>query len=230
MGAWGPGNFENDDALDFLAEVDGPSVPEAVFKSLPGAGEGEVDATDACRVLAAAEIVAAMMGRPSVDCPPEVPPRLEEYGAPTGELIELARQGVSRVLFDSELLDLWAESKSREDWNVVITDLIQRLNPEIPVKKRGDRETAPVKSNAICHFCNDTVGTDPSLLLTVKVAGDGANGGMEMMMECHLKCFNGKLHPRRLLQNWVHDPDDPALQAAVDRILNMDPDWPKLEI
>ncbi len=224
MGAWGTGNFENDDALDLIAEVEGPAVLEATFDALPPAGDGEIDATDACRVLAAAEIVAAMMGRPSADCPADLAPRLKKFGEPTGALIERARQAVSRVLFDSELLDLWAESDSREEWNIVITDLIERLNPELPTKKQGRRKSAKAGSNAICHFCNETVGTAPSLLLTVKIAGDEAAGGMEHIMECHLKCFNSKLHPRRLLQNWVYDLDDSAIQAQVDRILNMDPD------
>lgn len=224
MGAWGAGNFENDDALDFLAEIDGPTILESAFQALPPAGEGEVDATDACRVLAAAEIVAAMMGRPSADCPAKLTPRLKELGKPTGELIELARRGVSRVLFDSELLDLWNESDSREDWNVVVTDLIERLNPKIPAKKKGRRKAAPVSSNAICPYCNDVVGTDPPLLLTVKFIEDDDINAMELMMECHLKCFNSKLHPRRLLQHWVYDLDDPAIQAKVDRILDMDSD------
>ena len=224
MGAWGAGNFENDDALDFLAEIDGPTVLESAFQALPSAGEGDVDATDACRVLAAADIVAAMMGRPSADCPADLTPRLKEFGKPTDTLIELARQGVSRVLFDSELLDLWHESDNREDWNVVVTDLIERLNPEIPAKKKGRRKAARVSSNAICPYCNDVVGTDPSLLLTVKFIEDDPIDGMEQMMECHLKCFNGKLHPRRLLQHWVYDPDDPAIQAAVDKIIDMDTD------
>lgn len=224
MGAWGAGNFENDDALDFLAEIDGPAMLESVFGNLPPAGEGEVDATDACRVLAAADIVAAMMGRPSADCPADLTPRLKEFGKPTDTLIELARQGVSRVLFDSELLDLWHESDNREDWNVVVTDLIERLNPEIPAKKKGRRNAARVSSNAICPYCNDVVGTDPSLLLTVKFMEDDPIDGMELMMECHLKCFNSKLHPRRLLQHWVYDPDDPAIQAAVDKIIDMDSD------
>ncbi len=224
MGAWGAGNFENDDALDFLAEIDGPGVLGSVFQALPPAGDGEIDATDACRVLAAAEVVAAMMGRPSADCPAELTPRLKEFGKPTDALIDLARQGVSRVLFDSELLDLWNESDSREDWNIVVTDLIERLNPEIPAKKKGRRKAAPVKSNAICPYCNETVGTEPSLLLTVKIVEDDPIGGSELMMQCHLKCFNSKLHPRRLLQHWVYDPDDPAIQAEVDKILNMDID------
>ena len=224
MGAWGAGNFENDDALDFLAEVDGPELLAEAFEALPPAGEGEVDATDAGRVLAAADVVAAMMGRPSRDCPADLTPRLKQFGEPAGDLIEQARQAVSRVLFDSELLDLWAESESREEWNVVVTDLIERLNPDIPPKKKGRGKAAPVKSSAICPYCNETVGTGPSLLLTVKFVEDDAMNGLEQTMECHLKCFNGKLHPRRLLQHWVYDPDDPTIQAEVDRILRNEQD------
>ncbi len=224
MGAWGAGNFENDDALDFLAEVEGTAALKAAIETLPLAGEGEVDATDACRAMAAAEIIAAMMGRPSPDCPPEFTAQVKTFGKPAADLIELAHQGVSRVLFDSELLDLWTKSDSREDWNIVVTDLIERLNPDIPAKKKSRRKAAPVKSNAICPYCNETVGTEPSLLLTVKFVEDDAIDGLEQMMECHLKCFNSKLHPRRLLQHWVYDPDDPAIQAEVDKILDMDID------
>jgi hypothetical protein len=229
MGAWGAGHFENDDALDFLAEVDGPQVLEATFKMLPPPGEGCIDASDASRAMAAADIVAAMKGCPSADCPEELQDRLSDFGEPGNELLALAREAVSRVLFDSELLDLWAESEDAEIWNQSVTDLIDRLNPSTGShdgartpksrkRKKGENEA----SASLCAYCREPVGEEGVIMLTIQSIVDDQINKLDRALFCHLKCFNGKLHPRDMIQNWKVDPEDPAFKAMVDKLLRGD--------
>lgn len=148
MGAWGAGHFENDDALNFLAEVDGPQVLEAAFKMLPPPDEGCIDASGASRAMAAAEFVAVMKGCPSADCPEELRGRLSDFSEPVGE------EGV--------------------------------------------------------------------IMLTIQSIDDDQINKLDRALFRHLICFNGKLHPRDMIQNWKVDPDDPAFKAMVDKLLRGD--------
>lgn len=207
MGAWGPGQFENDDALDFLAELDGPDDLETAFAALPPAEGGEVEATEAARAMAAAEIVAAMMGRPGPDCPEDLRARLEAFGAPDRKLVELAREAVSRVLFDSELLDLWAESEACEDWNRSVTDLIDRLNSATGKSTARPAPIARPTPATTCAYCLEPVADEDLLVVSVSRLQEDPINRLDRMFASHIKCFNGKLHPRRMVQHWVFDRD-----------------------
>jgi hypothetical protein len=89
MGTWGAGGFENDTALDFASSVE--SVADIIKglgdKPLPAA----IDADRACEIIAAAECVAAMLGRPSGDMPDALLDRLKTFGRPEKALLEHAR-------------------------------------------------------------------------------------------------------------------------------------------
>lgn len=128
MGAWGVGNFENDEALDFVAELTGPNVLTRTLAGLAPPGEGYIEATEASHAMACAEVVAAMLGHPGADFPEELLARMATFGAPDAALVEMARGAVSRVLQESELAELWAEADDPEAWNLTVTDLIERLN------------------------------------------------------------------------------------------------------
>ncbi len=207
MGTWGPGQFENDDALDFLAELEGPDALESAFAALPSPEGGEVEATEAARAMAAAEVVAAMMGRPGPDCPQDLRARLEAFGAPRKELVEMAREAVSRVLFDSELLDLWAESDAREDWNRSVTDLIDRLNPVTGKRTARPAPAAQPAPATTCAYCLEPVADEDLLVVSVSRLQDDPINRLDRMFASHIKCFNSKLHPRRMVQHWVFDLD-----------------------
>ncbi len=69
MGAWGAGGFENDAALDFAAAVGGVSDIASAFSAEPGQA---IEADAASVIIAAAECVAAMLGRPSDDLPDDL--------------------------------------------------------------------------------------------------------------------------------------------------------------
>lgn len=66
MGAWGHGSFDNDAASDWLGDLAEGDV-SLVGETLDAVGAAEkdeyIDADDACNALAAAELVAAALGK-----------------------------------------------------------------------------------------------------------------------------------------------------------------------
>lgn len=149
MGAWGTGSFENDDALDWLAEwsdaKEGPGDEDEPgrFAYVIGAlavavdEKGYLDSDAGACALAAAEAVAAANGKPD--------PSLKKNDGDVAALVtwarskhaddlrnpqakQLALQAVDRVLADeSELAELWSESEEAENWRKAVDGLRARL-------------------------------------------------------------------------------------------------------
>jgi len=118
MGAWGLGVFDNDEAGDFLWEIDegddGRKIVGAMTKVLTTIGY--LEAPEAVRGLAAAALVAAKRE-------PGLFPSDSEEAATTAKLSTLpfyapwlARMTISRILSRSELAELWDEAGELEDW------------------------------------------------------------------------------------------------------------------
>ena len=134
MGAWGHRNFEDDDAMDFVGEFKEEPSENLLMESLSlivDAHEDEeyIEALEASAALAAAELVAAALRKPSSDCPDGLEESLKRLGA--GEnvaLRKLARKAVKYALKESELQELWAEGGEPNDWQAVQRDLLTRLN------------------------------------------------------------------------------------------------------
>ena len=131
MGAWGVGHFENDDALDWVGEVEDGDILEMVDEAIAGAESGGdyLEAPDGCWVLAAAEIIAAMLGHASTDLPEPLPTMIAQLPAGADpELVERTRAAVDRVLAeDSELRELWAETDDFDAWTSAVAELKTRL-------------------------------------------------------------------------------------------------------
>ena len=133
MGTWGPGNFDNDAAQDWLYDF-GENDFRLIDRTLAGVAAmieaDDLDAEEAQEVLAAAECVAAAAGFPP-DNPPE---ELAEWLAENSpmrvkpEYIEMARKAVDRVLAKSELRELWLESDEYGEWETAVTNLQSRLD------------------------------------------------------------------------------------------------------
>ncbi len=73
MGAWGLGTFENDDAVEWLDELQA-SVDSAVLQSAlveTGIGEEYLEAPEGAHILCAGEIIAALQGQSASDLPDE---------------------------------------------------------------------------------------------------------------------------------------------------------------
>jgi hypothetical protein len=133
VGAWGTGNFENDDALDWvddLEECEDASAVRSALTTVTGWPAAEYLESIDCNVaLAAAEMVAAFLGHPSVDFPEEAEEWLERRGQDLGdEEQQLARAVVDRIRRNSELRDLWGDSDSLDEWMEVLKDLETRLS------------------------------------------------------------------------------------------------------
>jgi hypothetical protein len=134
MGAWGCGSFENDDALDFLAEAAESgdlSLLGEVFDNVLTSTE-YVDASDASQAIAAAEMVAAAQGRPTLaaqkkeeiaDWLRRVRPKID------AALAAQASEALSRILStNSELRELWEESDEPSEWQACVNELKSHLS------------------------------------------------------------------------------------------------------
>ena len=101
MGAWGPGAFENDTALDFAAEIrTAQDLADALTIRTP---DQPIDADTACRIVVVAECVAAMRGHPSDDMPRGLAERVATFGRPSKSLFHHARNHPSAAMLRSEL-------------------------------------------------------------------------------------------------------------------------------
>src|SRR2546428_14168707 len=129
-GAWGAGSFENDDALDWVALCVKSTTDSPVTAALDTAVRvAYIQAPDGSAAVAAAEVVAAALGRPN----PQLPAALRTWiqSRSRERLVQLApdaRRALTRITDSavSELQQLWSESNSPQ-WRTAIADLVSRL-------------------------------------------------------------------------------------------------------
>jgi hypothetical protein len=132
-GAWGPGSFENDDALDWVADCVESKGPQAIAAALAQALDAHaVEAPQASSAIAAAEVVAAAGGRPNPKLPSELRGWLQHQS--NDEIAKLAPRAVraiDRIASEpsSELAALWKQSESYAAWQRSMQDLVARLAP-----------------------------------------------------------------------------------------------------
>ena len=212
MGTFGGGSFENDEALDFAATLTSTGDVSAVFAAMPEDPTTSIDADEAQRIIAAADCVAAMMGRPADDIPDNLEERIAKFGKPSAELVEIARNSVSRVLRCSELLDLWSEGDPKA-FNRAVTLLIDRLNPAVKPKKR--RKKKKNEPRQICAFCDGEIELEELYSFGVSYVMDESEfgSGIRRGSWCHLACLNERLHPKHIVQNWRFDAKEIEDQA-----------------
>jgi hypothetical protein len=131
MGAWGHQTFENDDACDWLCELEDaedPSVLADTFDVIPKEADEYVEAPEASMALAAADVVAALLGRPAAKLPEEVTAWLARQEGVKPALVKKAVRATRRVLTSSELRELWEESEDFPKWQAAVEDLLKRLS------------------------------------------------------------------------------------------------------
>ena len=133
MGTFGYRNFENDSGLDFEDDfIEAPTPATIRLALLPivrtVAEGGFIEYHEACMALAAAEVIAVAVGKPSSDFPDELLPLIEslvlKYDISTRTL---ARKAVKQVLKKSEVQELWAENGEPNEWQAAQRDLLLRL-------------------------------------------------------------------------------------------------------
>jgi hypothetical protein len=130
MGAWATGNFGNDDASDWVYELEESSGADLLKEALSAVTRnGYPESPDCCIALAAAEIIASAKGKPPADLPEEARQWIagqDELDA-IKALAKSATTVVNKISAKSELRDLWEESESWHEWQQVVEGLRQRL-------------------------------------------------------------------------------------------------------
>jgi hypothetical protein len=136
MGAWGAGNFENDDALDWLGELEETAdlslVEQAILAVLTS--DNYVEAGEGCIALAAAEVMAALQDKPVENLPEEVTTWIQTHNVTSDpKLVTDALIVVEKIRNhkESELRELWAEAEELEPWHAVLDDLSSRLGQQL---------------------------------------------------------------------------------------------------
>lgn len=133
MGAWSADSFGNDGALDWLYEfTENPGVEmlrDTLEHALTAESDEYLEAPDSEEAIAAAEIVAALSGKPSDALPVDLRAWLQTAHGLTADakLKALALSAVKRIVTDSELAELWAESDDGPLWVKTMLELQQRL-------------------------------------------------------------------------------------------------------
>lgn len=131
MGAWGTGNFENDDASDWLNDFcDNPDEKQILdaLLSVTETDEDEyLEAPDCSVALAAAEVVAALKNAPNA-----ISDELQECLSALeieadADMVASALLAMERIRTNSELKELWDESEDVAQWYKALADLETRL-------------------------------------------------------------------------------------------------------
>ncbi len=131
-GAWGPGSFENDEALDWIqGDLVKQGVPAvtAALRAVTKAG-GVPEAPRCSEAIAACEVLAAGLGKPAADLPNEAGKAVKALPkVPDASLLRDARQALDAILTRSELKELWSATKDFEVWKKRVEALKSRLSP-----------------------------------------------------------------------------------------------------
>lgn len=131
MGAWSHEPFGNDDTGDWLSELEQSkdlSVVETAINAVTDDAEEYLEAPQCSVALAAAEVVAALLGFPSTSLPEEAVGWTRGKSRPSAPLVAKAKRAVSAGLEASELQELWAESEDYSQWKAGAKNLLARLN------------------------------------------------------------------------------------------------------
>ena len=151
MGAWGVGHFENDDAADWAWELEDAKSLEPVDAAIAvvEACDDYLEAPEACIALAAAETVAACLGKAAPDLPDSVTALIPTLGKPSPELVARARAAVTRLADDSELRELWEETDDFTAWQSRVSNLLSGLTVAAAPTGSAGRTGAPLSGNRV---------------------------------------------------------------------------------
>jgi len=128
MGAWGVTTFENDDASDWLYDLEESNGFTIIEEALE-LEAGYLEAPDGCYALAAADVVLALLGRARPDIPETAIQWTQAYsGTDVSALQQMAINAVTLVLSqESELRELWQESDDFGAWKKDVEEIASKL-------------------------------------------------------------------------------------------------------
>lgn len=133
MGAWAVGIFDNDDAMDWLDELqesDDGAVLQSVFEG-HAIGDDYLEAPEGIRILCASEIIAALLGQPAPDLPGGAGDWVQAHKSlDVTSLVPIAIRKIDWVLDDgSELRELWQENAADySGWHENVSALKAKLS------------------------------------------------------------------------------------------------------
>lgn len=130
MGAWGVGSFENDDAIDWVIELEdakGFQFLADAFEIVLDQKDDLPEAPDCSVAICAAEVTAGLLGNPSDDLSEEVLEWMEGQPDPSSALLSLATNALNVILKRSELKSLWQKTDDYDEWRELVLDLRDRL-------------------------------------------------------------------------------------------------------
>lgn len=132
MGAWDTGSFDNDDAMDWLYDLEDSSdtsVLSAALQEVLGKGEDYLEVPECSVGIAAAEIIAALSDNASPKLPDNAKAWVENNAdLELGSLITKSLKAVKLIRADSELKDVWEESEEEAaGWLAAVDNLLSRL-------------------------------------------------------------------------------------------------------
>jgi len=123
--------FDQQEAWDWLSELEkAPDIARFILETFAST-EGEIeDARVDGRALAAAEVVAALGGRPHAELPEAVANWVAGQAALSPEVVGQAQQAVARVARRSLVPQRWLAEETRDEWRKSLVQLQSRLAGE----------------------------------------------------------------------------------------------------
>jgi len=137
MGAWSEENFGNDDAEDWMHELEkskGTGVLLTPIKAIL-TNSGYLESPDCSEALTASEVIAASLTGDMTLIPEEAIAWLDKRPRIWGkkpqikkEHTAIAIQSVQKIVDDSELKELWEETEGFPKWKAIQDKLIVKFS------------------------------------------------------------------------------------------------------
>lgn len=130
MDGWSHDTFDQDDAADWVFDLEESSDLSVIHDALNAATDETEDYLDisiGAPAVAAAEVVASLNGNPATDLPDSIREWIVGKSAPDAALNAKARRAISAVLAGGELKDLWQETDDYSNWVAHVKDIESRI-------------------------------------------------------------------------------------------------------
>lgn len=142
MGTWNTKPFGNDTACDWLWTLEKAKDESVLQAALEADADGD-------ETIAAAAVIESARREPIGKLPPEAKAWVSEHGfVPSDALVTQAMSAVEKIKTQSELRELWTESKSLNNWLKQIDSLLAGLREGLskPAPERKPKAPAPPRS------------------------------------------------------------------------------------
>jgi len=129
MGAWGISTFQNDDAADWLYDLEETNDLSLLDSTFDRANSEYIESPDGSCILAAAEVLLALLGAKRDGIPENAVSWIKSNKTlDASGLKTRAHKAVMAVLSDkSELKELWQEGDDDEAWKAEVNSIINAL-------------------------------------------------------------------------------------------------------